>query len=62
MEATVPPTRNLQKPLRQTASSTMGQTAEARTTTLQPAERKPQSQKIRQNEMAEKHVPDEGTR
>ena len=44
-------------------SSTRGQTAEAiRTTNLQPAERKPHSQKDRQNEKAEDYVPDEGTR
>ena len=45
------------------ASSTRGQTAEARRTTiLQPAEQKPQSQKGRQNQKAEDYVPDEGTR
>ena len=45
------------------ASSTRGQTAEAkRTTILQPVERKPHSQKERQNEKAEDYVPDEGTR
>ena len=47
----------------QIASSTRGQTAEARSTTiLQPVERKPHSQKDRQNEKAEDFVPDEGTR
>ena len=45
------------------ASSTRGQTAEARRTTiLQPVEQKPHSQKDRQNEKAEDYVPDEGTR
>ena len=44
------------------ASSTRGQTAEARTTILQPVEQKPQSQKHRQDEKAEGYVPDEGTR
>ena len=44
-------------------SSTRGQTAEARrTTVLQPVEGKPHSQKDRQNEKAEGLVPDEGTR
>ena len=39
-----------------------GQTAEARRATiLQPVERKPHSQKDRQNEKAEDYVPDEGT-
>ena len=37
-------------------------TAEARTTILQPVEQKPHSQKVRQNEIADEHVPDEGTR
>ena len=45
------------------ASSTRGQTAEARRTTiLQPVERKPHSQKDRQNEKGEDYVLDEGTR
>ena len=45
------------------ASSTRGQTAEARRTTiLQPVEQKPHSQKDRQDEKAEDYVPDEGTR
>ena len=45
------------------ASSTRGQTAEARRTTiLQPVEQKPHSQKDRQDEKAEGYVPDEGTR
>ena len=39
-----------------------GQTAEARSTILQPVEQKPQSQKDRQDEKAEGYVPDEGTR
>ena len=39
------------------------QTAEAkRTTILQPVEKKPHSQKDRQDEKAEGYVPDEGTR
>ena len=47
----------------QIASSTRGQTAEARKTTiLQPVEQKPHSQKDRQDEKAEGYVPDEGTR
>ena len=47
----------------QLASSTRGQTAEARKTTiLQPVEQKPHSQKDRQDEKAEGYVPDEGTR
>ena len=54
------------KPLKYTvriASSTRGQTAEARRTTiLQPVEGKAHSQKDRQNEKAEDFVPDEGTR
>ena len=42
---------------------TRGQTVEARgTTILQPMERKPHSQKDRQNEKVEDYVPDEGTR
>ena len=42
---------------------TGGQTAEARRTAiLQPVERKPHSQKDRQNEKAEDYVPDEETR
>ena len=45
------------------ASSTRGQTAESRRTTiLQPVEQKPHSQKDRQDENAEGYVPDEGTR
>ena len=41
----------------------MGQTPEARgTTVLQPAEQRPQTQKVRQNEMAEDYVPDEEDR
>ena len=60
----VPPTR---KPAQasQPASSTKWKTAEARTAaygTLQPTEQKLQSQKIRQNEMAEEYVLVEGTR
>ena len=44
-------------------SSTRGQTAEARRTTiLQPVEQKPHSQKDRQDEKTEGYVPDEGTR
>ena len=39
-----------------------GQTAEARTTILQPMEQKPHSQKDRQDEKAEGYVPDEGAR
>ena len=45
------------------ASSTRGQTAEARRTQiLQPVEQKPHSQKDRQDEKAEGYEPDEGTR
>ena len=45
------------------ASSTRGQRAEARRTTiLQPVEQKPHSQKDRQDEKVERYVPDEGTR
>ena len=45
------------------ASSTRGQTTEARRTTiLQPVEQKPHSQKDRQDEKAEGYIPDEGTR
>ena len=44
------------------ASSTRGQTAEARRTTiLQPVEQKPHSQKDRQDEKAQSYIPDEGT-
>ena len=44
-------------------SSTRGQTAEARTTTvLQPVKRKQHSQKDRQDEKEEGYMPDEGTR
>ena len=44
-------------------SPTRGQTQEARRTTiLQPVERKPQTQKVRQNETTEKYVADSGTR
>ena len=43
--------------------TTILQTAEARSTTiLQPVEKKPHSQKDRQDEKAEGYVPDEGTR
>ena len=42
--------------------STRGQTAEARTTILQPVEQKPHSQKDRQDEKAEGYLSDEGTR
>ena len=61
-QAPVPPTR---KPAQASGptSPTRGQTPEARRATiLQPAERRPQTQKIRQNETAEKCVSDEGTR
>ena len=45
------------------ASTTRGQTTEARKTTiLQPVNQKPQLQKDRQDEKAEGYVPDEGTR
>ena len=45
-----------------TASSTRGQTTEARRTTiLQPVEQKPHSQKDRQVEKAEGYEPDEET-
>ena len=45
------------------ASTTRGQTAEARKTTiLQPVEQKPHTQKDRQDEKAEGYIPDEGTR
>ena len=45
------------------SSSTRGQIAEARRTTiLQPVEQKPHSQKDRQDEKAEGYVSDEGTR
>ena len=45
------------------ASTTRGQTAEARKTTiLQPVEQKPHSQKDRQDEKAEGYIPNEGTR
>ena len=47
----------------QIASSTRGQTAETRRTTiLQPVEEKPHSQKDRQDEKAEGYIPDEGIR
>ena len=36
-----------------------GKTTETRSTVLQPVEWKPQSQKIRLNDMAEEYVPDE---
>ena len=45
------------------ASTTRGQTTEARKTTiLQPVDQKPQLQKDREDEKAEGYVPDEGTR
>ena len=45
------------------ASTTRGQTAEARKTTiLQPVDQKTQLQKDREDEKAEGYVPDEGTR
>ena len=53
-EACTSPWTNLSQGLRQTP--------EARTTIWQPAERRPQTQKVRQNETAEKYIPDEGTR
>ena len=44
-------------------SLTRGQTPKEKgTTVLQPEEQRPQTEKVRQNEMAEKDVPDEGTR
>ena len=44
-------------------SPTRGQTPEARETTiLQTGESRPQTQKVRQNEMTEKYVPGKGTR
>ena len=58
----VPPIRKFAQASK-IASSTRGQTAEARRTTiLQPVEHKPHSQKDRQDEKAEGYVPDEGTR
>ena len=58
----VPPIRKLAQ-ASYTASSTRGQTEEARRTTiLQPVEQKPHSQKDRQDEKAEGYIPDEGTR
>ena len=58
----VPPIRKLAQ-ASETASSTRGQTAEARrTTVLQPVEQKPHSKKDRQDKKAEGYVPDEGTR
>ena len=58
----VPPTRNPAQ-VSGAISLTRGQTPEARgTTILHSAERRPKTQKVRQNEMAEKYVPDEGTR
>lgn len=57
------PPGSLCKPLRLRQPYPRGQTAEAkRTTILQPTEKKSQSQKIRQNEVAEEYVPDDGTR
>ena len=35
---------------------------EARATVLQSEENRPQTQKIRQNQMAKKYIPDEGTK
>ena len=68
----VPPTRG-QKPVEETYTgpwtdlTTRGQTAEARrtcssSTAMQPAEMRPQAQKVRQNKTTEKHVAEEGTR
>ena len=60
-QAPVPPTR---KPAQAPGptSPTRGQTPEARgTTILQPVERRPQREKVRQK-TAEKYVPDEGTK
>ena len=52
---TVPATRNL--------ASAPGSTAPTRRqTTAQPVERRPETLKARQNETAEKYVPDKGTR
>ena len=61
-QAPVTPTRKPAQALGPT-SPTRGQTSEARRTTiLQPVERRRQTQKVRQNEKAEKDVPHEGTR
>ena len=60
-----PPVPPVRKPAQASyiASSTRGQTAEARRTKiLQPVERKPHSQKDKQNEKSENYVPDEGRR
>ena len=61
-QAPVPPvSRRVQAP--GPTSPKKGQTSEAtETTTLQTMEQKPQTQKVRQNETAEKYVPDKGTR
>ena len=60
--APVPPISKLAQ-ASEIASSTRGQTAEARRTTiLQPVEQKPRSQKDRQDEKAEGYVLDEGIR
>ena len=58
----VPPIRKLAQASK-IASSTKGQRAEARRTTiLQPVEQNPHSQKDRQDKKEEGYVPDEGTR
>ena len=55
--------RESDSPFYQEASSTRGQTADARRdTTLQPVEQKLQPQQVTHSEVAEKHVLDEGTR
>ena len=61
-QAPVPPNRKRAQAPGQT-SPTRGQTSEARgTTTLQPAERRQQTQYVRQNEMTEKYVEDKVAR
>ena len=59
-QAPIPPMRKPAQPLEQPHPTTVW-TPEARTTVLQSEENRPQTQKIRQNQMAKKYIPDKGT-
>ena len=60
---TTPPIKGIMTQASRSTSPARGQKPKARRTTiLQPAERRPHTQKFRQNEITEKYVADEGAR
>ena len=62
VQASVPPTRKPTQASGPTSATREQTPEEGGTTNLQPAERRPQTKEVRQNETAEKYVSDEGTR